>query len=222
MTLFQRLSVGVSVLCLASCANFRSAYTPPAPLQARGYADHLVGRVANLRQDHAAAADRYFVALARDSDNTALIEGAVTASLAAGDLDRARQAARMAPRSDAPAYARLLHVSDHMAAGRIRQASQDLALVEGTAGQELISRMMQTWIDAAEGRVDAVVADLAPFASIRPYGSLFTYQQAMALDYAGRNGEALAAYQSAATNGMFLPSALCGPRTAMLAPNSSL
>ncbi|QGZ95804.1 tetratricopeptide repeat protein [Terricaulis silvestris] len=208
MTLLQRLVTGASVLCLASCASFKYTYTPPAPPQARGYADHLVGRVANLRQDHAAAADRYFAALARDSDNAALVEGAVTASLAAGDLDRAREAARMAPRNDVPAYARLMRASDAMAAGRIRQAGQELSAVEGTAAQELTARMLQTWVDAAENRVDNVVTDLAPFASIRPYGGLFTYQQALALDYAGRSEEALAAYQAAATNGMFLPPAV--------------
>jgi tetratricopeptide (TPR) repeat protein len=208
VTLIQRLCVSVSALSLAACASYSYTYTPPAPAQARGYADHLVGRVANLRQDHAAAADRYFAALARDSGNATLVEGAVTASLAAGDLDRARQAARMAPRNDVPAYARLLRASDAIAAGRIRQAGQDLSAVEGTAAQELIGRMMQTWIDAAEDRVDNVVADLAPFASIRPYGSLFTYQQALALDYAGRNQEALAAYQTAAASGMYLPPAV--------------
>jgi tetratricopeptide (TPR) repeat protein len=208
VTRLRGLFAGVSVLCLASCASFKYSYTPPAPPQARGYADHLVGRVANLRQDHAAAADRYFAALARDSDNAALVEGAVTASLAAGDLERARQAARMAPRNDVPAYARLLRASDHIAAGRTRQAAQDLNAVEGTAGQGLIARAMQTWISAADGRVDDVVADLSPFASIRPYGGLFTYQQAMALDFAGRNAEALAAYQSAAGGGMFIPPAV--------------
>ena len=208
MTLLKRLCASASVLCLASCASYSYSYTPPAPPQARGYADHLVGRVANLRQDHAAAADRYFAALARDSGNATLVEGAVTASLAAGDLDRARQAARMAPRTDVPAYARLVRAADHLATGRTRQATQDLNAVEGTAAQGLIGRTMQTWINTADGGVDAVVADLSPFSSIRPYGGLFTYQQAMALDFAGRNAEALTAYQSAVGGGMFIPPAV--------------
>lgn len=218
MTFTKWLGVGASVLCLTACASFKYAYTPPAPPQARGYADHLVGRVANLRQDHAAAADRYFAALARDGGNPALIEGAVTASLAAGDLDRARQAARMARSEDAPAYALLLRAADAIAANRIRQANEDLSHVEGTAAQELLGRMLVTWVDAAENRVDNVVADLAPFASIRPYGSLFTYQQALALDYAGRRGEALAAYAAAAEGGMFLPPAV-ERHAALLAAN---
>lgn len=187
---------------LAACTT---AYAPPAPRAAASYADLLVGRVANLRQDYGAASDRYASALAREPRNQSLIEGAVTAALASGDIEGARRAARMADRNEASAYARLLLAADHLAAGRNRQAADQLNRVEGAAGEELVGRIMQVWTRASEGQVEDVIADLTPLASIRPYGGLFSYQQAMALDFAGRDAEALTAYNAAAEGGMFLP-----------------
>ncbi len=199
-----RLGAAAASLVLAACANVSAQ----RPNLADAYADHLVGRLANIQQDHAAAAARYFAALQRDPRNETLLEGAVTSSLAAGDVTRARQAARMAPNVGAPAYAQIVRAADQLQAGRWRQAADDLNRVEGGAGEELVARMMQVWARAADGRVDEVITDLSPLASIRPYGGLFTYQQAMALDYAGRNTEALTAYTSAASGGMFLPPAV--------------
>lgn len=204
MTRRTRLATVAACLLLAACATAAS----PEPREAESYADHLVGRLANLRQDHGAAADRYFAALQREPGNDALLSGAVVASLASGDIPRARQAARMAPRANAPAYAHLVRAADYMAAGRNGMAADELVRAEGGAAEELIARMMQVWAQSADGRVDDVVVDLAPLASIRPYGALFTYQQAMALDYAGRAEEAIAAYAQAAEGGMFLPPAV--------------
>lgn len=185
---------------LAACATAQ-----PEPAQSGAYADYLIGRIANMRDDHSAAADRYFAALSRAPQDDVLLNGALTASLAAGDQDRARRAARMAPRTDAPAYAHLVRATDAMSAGRWNSAATELERVEGTAAEELLGRVMLAWTRTAERRVDSVLVDLAPLAQIRPYGSLFTYQQAMALDYAGRQQEALAAYQLAHEGGLWLP-----------------
>ncbi len=201
----RRLVAAVCCLALAACAT---ASAPPNAPAAEAYADRLVGRMANLRRDHAAAADRYFAALRRDPQSETLLNGAVLASLASGDIARARQAARMAPRDDAPAFAHLVRAADHLAASRESAAAQELNRAQGTAAEGLIARMMLVWTHADEGRVDDVVVGLAPFASIRPYGGLFTYQQAMALDYAGRDQAALASYATAAEGGMFLPPAV--------------
>lgn len=195
-----RLGLAAAGLALASCAT-----EPPPPRTAAVYADHLVGRLANLRLDHAAATDRYFSALSRDPGNETLLNGAVTAALASGDVTRARQATRMAPRTGAPAYAHVIRAVDHLNAGRWRQADADLVAAEGSAAEELVARMTLVWARAAEGRVDDVIVELTPLAAIRPYGSLFGYQQALALDYAGRDADALAAYRNAAAGGMFLP-----------------
>ena len=197
-----RWAVASACLLIAACTT-----VSPEPRAADSYADYLVGRLANLRQDHASAADRYFAALRREPRNDTLLNGAVIASLASGDEGRARQAANMAPRMDAPAYAHLVRAADDMAAGRNDAAADELVRAEGGAAEELVARMMIVWAQSANGRVDSVVADLAPLSSVRPYGSLFAYQQAMALDFAGRDDEAIANYTAAAEGGMFLPPA---------------
>lgn len=194
------LAAGVS---LAACAAGPSGARPS---DSHAYADFLIGRVATARSDYAAAAERYFAALSRAPGDEALVEGAIAASLAAGDVDAARRAARQATRPSAPAYARITRAADAIVAGRYTRASTELDSVEGTAGEELLGRMLAVWSRAGEGAAVDVAGDLAPLAAIRPYGALFAYQQAMVLDFAGRQNEALAGYEAAASGGLWLPS----------------
>jgi len=197
----RRFAALAASFCLAACAT-----AAQAPVQeSRAYADFLIGRVANARSDHTAAADRYFAALARNPGDPTLIEGALVASLASGDVERARRAARMAPRDDAPAYAHIVRAADALLAQRYAQADAELSRAEGTAAEQLVARMVSNWARAGQGRSGDIAADLAPLASIRPYGGLFGYQQAMVLDYSGQQREALAAYDRAAQGGLWLP-----------------
>lgn len=194
----------LGALALAACATV----TPPAPVQSDAYADYLIGRIANMRQDYGAASDRYFAALARTPGDEALLDGAVTASLAAGDEERARRAARMAPRQGGPAYAHIVRAADALSVQRWSMAATELERAEGSAAEELLARILLVWARTGQGNVDDVLVDLAPFAQIRPYGGLFAYQQALALDLAGRGEEALAAYRAADSGGLWLPAGI--------------
>lgn len=196
--------LAAALMGLSGCAS-----APPEPRAAASYRDYLIGRVANLRSDHSVAADRYISALARTPDDPALIEGAVMAALAAGDGARARQVARMSGAGDgAVAYAQLVLAADALAARDWRSAARNLTHVEGDAAEELIARMLAVWAEAGRGRQGAAGADLATLTTIRPYGGLFAYQQAMALDFIGRRDEALAAYDVGAKSGLWLPTAI--------------
>ncbi len=201
----MRRGVGAALLCtaLAACAT-----TSRPPEQAQAYADYLVARIANLREDHEAAADRYWAALQRQPGDDALIAGAVAASLASGDSDRARQAARLAPRDNAPAQVYLVRAVDALAARRWQASSDALLAAQGTAAEELMARILLVWARTAQSQSDEVLLELAPLAQIRPYGGLLAYQQAMALDFEGRNEEAIAAYDLAARGGLWLPPAV--------------
>lgn len=193
----------VAALFLTACA------TPPPPAgDSRAYADYLIGRLANSRDDYEAAAQRYFAALERAPHDETLLNGAVVSSLASGDAAGARRAAALAPRRGAPAYAHLVRASDALVARRWRNAGGELSAVEGAAAEELLGRIVLVWVRAAEGRLDEATADLAPLSGIRPYGGLFAYQQAMALDLAGRQEEALTAYARAEEGGLWLPPAI--------------
>ncbi len=200
----RRVAALAASVCLAACAT-----TPTTPVaESRAYADFLIGRVANARADHVAAADRYFAALARNPGDQSLVEGALVSSLASGDVERARRAARLADRNDAPAYAHIVRAADALIAQRYAQADAELDRAEGTASEELLARMVSNWASAGTGESSAIAADLAPLASIRPYGGLFAYQQAMVLDYSGQQTEALAAYNVAAQGGLWLPTGI--------------
>jgi tetratricopeptide (TPR) repeat protein len=187
--------------CLTACATTTGAHAPSS----RNYADFLIGRVASMRDDHAAAADRYFAALARSPGDEVLIGGALASSLASGDVARARRAARMAPRAEAPARAHIVRAVDAIAARRWAQARSELADVEGPAADELIAHMLDVWARAGARESEGAAADLAQLSSVRPYGGLFLYQRAMVLDYLGRQEEALAVYDAAAQGGLWLP-----------------
>lgn len=186
---------------LSACITFE----PPPPSESEGYADFLIGRIASARDDHAAAADRYLDALARQPGDAELLEGALYASLALGDTARARQVARMAPREDAPALAHIVRAAEALDAGNWRRANAEADRSEGAAAEELIAHTLKVWAIVGEGEVD--FGQLAPLASIRPYGGLFAYQHALALDYAGRDEEARTAYTTGAEGGLWLPPA---------------
>ncbi len=195
------LAAGAS---LAACANVGAQSTSSG----NAYADFLIGRVANLTDDYDAASDRYTAALARDPSNQDLVDGAITAALAAGDVDRARAAARYGHGEETPTLVHLVRAADALAAQRWAQADSELAVANSGAAQALIARVMRVWARAGQRNVQDIDADLRPLMVIRPFGALFQYQQAMALDYAGRNGDALGAYQTAASLGMWLPPAI--------------
>lgn len=188
----------------AACA---SVSAPRAPDASSVYADFLIGRVANAREDYGAASDRYFAALARSPGDEALIAGALRASLTAGDEARARRAAAMASPEAAPALAHLVRAADAIRAADWRRAERELDRTEGDAVQDMLARTLMVWVRVGQRRTDEAISQLAPLTTLRPYGGLFSYQQAMAFDIAGRREEARAAYNTAANGGMFLPPA---------------
>lgn len=203
------MSVRVVIAAFAALISAGCATSPPAEINAsRVYADFLIGRVANAREDYSAAADRYFSALARSPGDDALLRGALAATLAAGDETRARRAAAMAPREDAPALARLVRGAEALRGRDWRRAERELSSLEGTAVEEMLARTMEVWMLVGRKDTDEAIANLAPLTSIRPYGALFLYQQAMAMELAGRNDISLVTYGAAARGEMFLPPAV--------------
>ena len=195
--------------CAAALSACATEYAPPPPRLADEYANFLIGRVANGRGDFEAASDRYYHALAASPRDAELVEGALIASLASGELDRAHELARIEPaEGEVSVYAHFVRAADLIAANRYRQARSELEAVEGNAAQELTARLMLTWARTGEGRVEDVTMELERLAQMRPYGALFAYQQAMALDFAGRDDSALAAYADAANGGLWLAPAV--------------
>ena len=200
------------VVLAASIGLGACATAPPQPNNAPplgdNYADFLIGRVASLHGDYAAAAEHFQAALARSPQDEDLLERALGAALAAGDADRARQIARLAPANTLSVYAELVRSVDAISAGHWRDAQSELAAAHGGAAEQLMAAMLAVWANAGEGRISAVSDDLAPLLGVPPYSGLLYAQQAMAYDFAGRNPEALSAYAAAADGGLWLAPAI--------------
>jgi tetratricopeptide (TPR) repeat protein len=184
---------------LAACA------TGASPPQSRAYADFLIARAAGLNHDYATSADRYAAALARAPRDSALAAAALSASLSSGDALRAR---RLAARSGDDPQAQLVRASIALSDAQWEAAAEEADAVEGAAADELLARVVLTWARVAQGRIDEVALDPAAIVQMRPYGAVFAYQQALALDYAGRTEAAAAAYDIANRGGLWLPAAI--------------
>lgn len=196
-------------LLLLGAAALSACAGGPAGSSAQGYADFLIARVASLREDHAVAADRFYAALQGAPRDAYLLEGGVRTALAAGDIRRAQEVARLAAARDVPiAAANLVRAGNALDQGRYASARAMLDGTDGDLDEEFAARVMIVWAKVGEGRVADAVADLRGLAAPRPYSGVLVYQQALALDLAGRNEEALAAYARAREEGLWLPPGL--------------
>ena len=194
-------------LCLsaAACASGGGAHSDAA----YDYANFLVGRMADLRDDHHAASERLFETLQRAPRDEALYEDAMEASLAAGDFDRAGQIARMASaRRVHVAYADLYLGVEDLRAGRWDGARTRLNAVRGGGAEQLLARALVGWADAGDGDAAAQAEALGRLNISRPYSAVFEYQRAMLLEMAGDLDAARAAYEEAGRQGLWLPPAL--------------
>jgi tetratricopeptide (TPR) repeat protein len=200
----KRIAVLLVGVCLAACAS--SSETTGAPA-ASAYADFLIGRVANLREDHDVASDRYYAALKASPRNRDVIEGGARAALATGNLQRAQEIARLARQSDVPAV-RLVRAAEALNAGRWSAARASLDQVQGEVDEEFAARFIKLWSDAGEGRIDDAIAELHQLSAPRPFSGIFIYQEALVLDMAGRNDAARDAYTRAMEEGLWAPPAL--------------
>jgi tetratricopeptide (TPR) repeat protein len=173
---------------------------------ASSYSNYLVGRVANLQSDHQAASDRLYRALLASPGDAELMDGVIAASLATGDVERVQAVARMhVSGARQNAYVNIVRGVNAMNAGHFAQARVAFEAAHGEPGANLMARLLQVWARTGEGRVDDVAPELNRLSNMRPYGGLFSFQAAMAFDVSARNGEALAAYQTAEQGGLVLP-----------------
>jgi tetratricopeptide (TPR) repeat protein len=195
----------IGAALLAGCAQM----TVLEPARSREYADFLIARVADMSGDYGIASQHYDSALTQTARNPQLLNGAVAAALAAGEAARARELASAMPDSAAgPPLAHIVRAVEALADARYAIAGDEIARLNGGPTDELIARMLLTWAEAGAGREDAALLELDQLSDVRPYGALIAYQQAMAMDFVGRDADALAAYAVAADGGIWLAPAV--------------
>jgi tetratricopeptide (TPR) repeat protein len=203
---WARLSaaLGCASLLAAACASGPTA----SSRSSEAYANFLVGRMADLRDDHRAASDRLYHALRSAPGDATLSEGALTASLAVGDIARARDVARQAAAQDLDVgYAHIVRATDALSAGRWRQARTSLALTNAGSAEELTERLLLTWASVGAGTGERAAEQLDEINAPRPYDALLDYTRALALDASDREVFAQSAYQEAIASGFWLPPA---------------
>lgn len=204
----MRLKRGAALLCAAASLGACAQMAVREPSESREYADFLIARVANMTGDFSVASQRYDSALSQTDVDPQLLNGGIGAALSAGDAARARELARAAPNEDAPPLATIVRAADALANGRYAAATREIEQLRAGPTDELTARMMLTWAEAGAGREDAALLQLEQLSEVRPYGALIAYQQAMALDFAGRNDDARTAYDAAADGGLWLAPAV--------------
>lgn len=146
---------------------------------------YLAAMQADFRNDYAEAAAYFERALALDPGNPGLLNNAVVARVALGDVDGARaDADRLAAADPANAVAALVVLADSLATGDFDAAAAVLA-AQGDQMNPILGGLVAGWIEvgrqnfpAAEAKFDALGGNEA----LAAYGQ---YHKALALAYAG-------------------------------------
>ena len=169
--LLAGLIVAVSPFAPAAAASLSGAY--------------LAATQADFRDDYAAAAEYYDRALAADPDNLALVQNALIARVAFGDMAGAAPLAdRLGAADPGHQLAALVHLAMAVHDGDYARAGQILA-AGGPAFNPLLAGLAAGWIEvgredfpAAKAKFDAMTSNEAMTA----YGQ---YHEALALAMAG-------------------------------------
>ena len=163
-----------------------------------GLGAFLAGRLAQGMNDTDNAADFYASALARDPDNTELLQRSFTLMVAEGRLAEALPMARRLESLDSEASMPILitglaDVQD----GRMVQAQDRFATLPQRGLNGLISPLLTAWTLVGQGRMDDALAALRPLDLNKSFGGIKAYHSALINDLAGRPGAAEADFDQA-------------------------
>jgi tetratricopeptide (TPR) repeat protein len=155
--------------------------TPAAAEDAGAY---LAARVAGVNSDYRAASAWFTRALLADPANAALMDGAITAHLAAGNLDAAAAvAARMVETPDVSQSARLSILADQI---RREDYAATLADLErGPLISPLLDDLVRAWAEAGAGRMTEALAHFDAIAANPGQEAFGLYHKALALALVG-------------------------------------
>mgnify|MGYP001810384165 CR=1 FL=1 len=163
-----------------------------------GLGAYLAGRLAQGLGDTGIAAEYYAAALARDPDNTDLLQRTFTLMVAEGRVDIAIPLAKRLQDLDTDAampvlVAGLADVRD----GLLVQAESRFASLPRRGLNGLVGPLMTAWALAGQGRFEPALVALEPLAQSKGFAGIKAYHSALILELAGRAKEAEAAYAEA-------------------------
>ncbi|WP_316015810.1 tetratricopeptide repeat protein [Roseobacter sp. HKCCA0434] len=171
----------------------------PALAQSRNLSGaYLAAQQAEMRSDHRAAALYYTRALGFDGENTGLLQRAMQAQVAAGDVDVAASIAdRLLDLNTENQFATLVALADDVAEGDF--ASALARIEEGEQGvTPLLADLLRGWLMIALGDVEDGRAVFARIDGNDTYRVFAAYHRALALALEGDIQAASAAMETGA------------------------
>lgn len=145
---------------------------------------YLAGRQASGSNDYAAAAEYYTKALVRDPSNPALLESALIAQVALGNLDAAVPVARRLRQTQPGGQiAEIVLLADQLRKGEYQQVLDDFAA--GRDAGPLINGLSRGWALMATGDVSEALAAFDAFGAEQGLAAFGAYHKALALAMVG-------------------------------------
>ncbi len=158
----------------------------PLPAKADGgqAGAYLAARQASIRNDFAEAAKWFDRVLLSDPNNPALLEGAVAAHLAVGQITEAATIGRvLLTGGTSNQIASLAVLTAHAQSGDFNQILTDLAA--GNTIGAVIDRLMAAWAKIGTGNITTALADFDAIIATPGTGAFGIYHKALALASSG-------------------------------------
>jgi tetratricopeptide (TPR) repeat protein len=214
-TICKRLIMAAALALITLSGGCAALAGPFQPAGGQPYADYLIGRYAEERNDAAAAAQAFERGARQEPANRAFIEAGMLSALRAGDTARAVDAARRGAAAglDNPPQ-RLILASQALAQRRYQDAKRHLTGVTGAPIERLAGAILLAWTEAGLQDGVAALAALEGVNDAMPLAPLTLHQRAMLQDFWGDGSSALDSYAKAAA--ARLPSPLAMDRYARL------
>ncbi len=172
---------------LAAAVLIGLATTPAAPAFAASTLSgaYLAAMQADFRDDYAAAADYYDRALAEDPENLALIQNALVARVALGDIPAARALAdRLSAAQPENQVAALVRLADALKSDDFATAASVLEK-SGEGINPLLAGLVSGWIEVGKGDFTAAQAKFDAMTGNDALAAYGQYHKALALAMAG-------------------------------------
>jgi tetratricopeptide (TPR) repeat protein len=144
----------------------------------------LSARVASTHADYAAAADWYARALLADPKNPAMLDGAILANIALGELDPAATMARAL--EGMSGKTEISHLALLIAESRDQNFAALVArTAEGVKAGALLDSLIAAWAHVGQGRMTDATAIFDTLSKAQGMSAFGLYHKAMALAFAG-------------------------------------
>lgn len=203
----RALGVSLLGLAVAGCSLSAPARSRADALAASALGNVLTARYAELADDAPIAADRLFRALEAAPNDEALLDRAVGAALAANDVERAIEAARLSDRVGASSgSARFVLGVAALDGGRAAEATKRLESPPASVFERLASQTVRAHALSELGRTEEALTLLT--SENRSADLVLSFSRGMVQEKAGQNELALQAYAVAGGDGVGLAPAV--------------